>query len=566
MNKPDENLWIVTSAWPTINNIPHLGTILHLLSADVISRYLSLIGEKVISVSGSDAHGTPVLLSAEAINKSPQEYVLEIHKKILYFLDKWSITLDNYTITTTNYHKEFVQNYYTRLKDQKVIFSKEIEQYFCESCQLFLPDRFIEGTCPKCHESNARGDQCSNPSCNIILTPDQLLHPYCKKCKSSPSKKKTSHYYLDLEKFESKLKNFINSAKNFTPLVVNESLKFFNEGLQARAITRDLSWGIDASQLCDGQEKVFYVWAEDVLGYLSASAEYLEKKEKNTEWKGIWTSTKTKTVYCLGLDNIFFHAIWLPGLLLAYNDNLRLPDYLSTTQFIQFNGQAFSKSKNIGLWIDEAIKLAPADVWRFYLVYNRPEKKSFNFEWATFSELVNTELIANVFNLVYRLSTLVWKYLSGSINLPLKISQNENKQFIERFHLSLNQILKYILQIEIRDALRTTIKLIREINGHLSRQEPWKKNNLDEQKEDILLTYCATVISLHLLQPVIPTFSKDLINQLHAKDLELDLRNEKILNDLLSRQLKYKLPPSTKLITPLNTGELIKEYNQLKAK
>lgn len=566
MNISDDNLWIVASAWPTINNLPHLGTILQLLSADVLSRYLRLAGEKVISVSGSDAHGTPVLVSSENTNQSPDDYVQDIHQKILQYLDEWDIQLDNYTITTTEYHKHFVQKFYTRLKDQQTIFSKESEQHYCLTCQLFLPDRFIEGTCHKCNENNARGDQCSNPSCNIILTPDQLLQPQCRKCKSTPTRKKTSHYYLDLEQLEPRLRQFINSAKNFSPLVINESLKFFSEGLQSRAVTRDLSWGIDASFLFNGQKKVFYVWAEDVIGYLSASAEFLDQLNKKTNWQTIWSNKNIKTVYCLGLDNIFFHAIWLPGLLLAYNENLRLPDYLSTTQFIQFEGQAFSKSKNIGLWIDEALELAPADCWRFYLIYNRPEKKSVNFEWEKFVDLINSALIANVFNLVYRLSSLIWKYFDGWINLPISITHNDNNLFLETFQQDINSIIECILHVDLKDSLRKTIILIKDINGHLSRQEPWKKNNLNAQLEDILVSYFSTVISLHLLQPVIPTFSSQLLDQLQAKELKINFGDKNTFKKLLNSPLRLQIRPSKKLISPLEAEKILQEYFDLKAK
>ena len=566
LNNLDDNVWIVASAWPTINSVPHLGTILHLLSADVISRYLRLVGERVISVSGSDAHGTPVLLSAEDNNQSPNDYAHDVHKKILQYLDEWNIHLDNYTITTTKFHKLFVQNFYTRLKEQQSIFSKETEQYYCQTCQLFLPDRFIEGTCPKCYENNARGDQCSNPSCNIILTPEQLVQPYCKKCKSNPIKKHTSHYYLDLEKLEPKIKHFINSNVNFTPLVVNESLKFFNEGLQSRAITRDLSWGINASFLFKGQEKVFYVWAEDVLGYLSASAEYLEKTKTSDNWKSIWSSKNTKTVYCLGLDNIFFHAVWLPGLLLAYNDNLRLPAYLSTTQFIQFDGQAFSKSKNIGLWIDEAIEVAPADFWRFYLIYYRPEKRSHNFDWKSFVNLINNEVFANVINLIYREASLIWKYNEGYITSPISIVQESSNEFLVLVDEIIRDIITEIYSIQIKNALQKTVYFAKTINTFLSQQEPWKKIDRENTIEDITVGYISALLVITFLEPVIPTISYQLKELLYPNDITIDLSNFDFIKWTKNFVINYQLPQLHKILEPVRLENLIRKYEFLKTK
>ena len=279
MSTREPTFWIVTSAWPTINTIPHLGTVLHLLSADVISKFLRLLGKTVISVSGSDIYGTPVLLSAREEGIDPKEYAEKIHKRVVELLKLWNIALDNYTTTNSNYHSKFVQNYYSELKNNHAIFLQNEPQFFCPSCKLFLPDRFIEGTCPYCNDTHARGDQCSNSNCNKILTPKLLIKPFCRQCHTSPIEKETTHYYLDLQTLEQKLKSFITSNETLSPLVVNEALKFFEDGLKPRAVTRDLTWGIDASYLFPHQEqKVFYVWSEDVLGYVSASKQVLEQK------------------------------------------------------------------------------------------------------------------------------------------------------------------------------------------------------------------------------------------------------------------------------------------------
>lgn len=565
MSKKDVDIWIVTSAWPTINNIPHLGTILHLLSADVISRFLRILGKEVISVSGSDIHGTPVLLRAGEEGVEPKAYAELVHNKVVELLQAWNIKLDNYTITNSPHHTTFIQDYYQHLKDNKTIFLHSELQFYCPECDLFLPDRFIEGTCPYCQDPQSRGDQCSNSNCNQILTPKLLINPKCKQCHSIPVEKETTHYYLDLEILGPKIKTFIKSSNSFSPIVINEALKFFEDGLKSRAVTRDLSWGIDATYLFDQNEKkVFYVWAEDVLGYVSASKEVIEKKDPNTNWKAIWSSPKTRTVYCLGLDNIFFHAIWLPALLLASNEQFILPHFLSTTQFLQFNGEAFSKSKNIGVWIDEALKIAEPDLWRFYLIYNRPEKKSFNFEWVNFVEIINNELIANIINLVHRTCSLIWKYNNGIILLPVKITNTNNLKFTAKIQYYVEDIIQKIEYIQIKDALHQIVDVSKAINGHLSRQEPWKKKIVSDRFEDIFFTYALVSLTIHLLEPVIPTLATKLKIRLGTNNIRIDLHSFNIAIWIKDYKVLQKLPALEKIIAPLEIDSLIKQYHTLK--
>ena len=565
MSATKRNFWIVTSAWPTINNVPHLGTILQLLSADVISRYLRLVSEQVISVSGSDVYGTPVLISAEAEKLTPEEYSRKLHGIVLDLLDKWNIKLDNYTITTTDYHKNFIQQYYQNLLEHKTIFLRENEQFYCEHCQFFLPDRFVEGICPYCNHEKARGDQCPNEICNAILTPELLIEPICSRCHSSPITRQTQHFYLDLAQFEKSLKSFITASDKFSPLVVNEALKFFQEGLQPRAITRDLSWGIDASFLFPNHEqKVFYVWAEDVLGYLSASAEFIEKNYPELNWKDIWKNNSTKTVFCLGLDNIFFHSIWLSGLLLASKEDFVLPHYLSTSQFLQFDGMAFSKSKNIGLWIDEALELAPADLWRFYLIYYRPEKKSQNFDWDSFVELINEVLISNVINLIYRVCSLIWRYSDGKVIIIGKYEQDSTKEFISEINFIINKIISTILVIDCKTSLHDTIQFSKQINTFLSKQEPWKNINKVYRLEDIIISYEACIILVSLLQPVIPSISTQLKKQLKSDDI-IFFNHSYNLHDLTKNNLKsVQLPKLKKILQPLDKETLLKKYTLIK--
>ncbi|MBD3256714.1 MAG: methionine--tRNA ligase, partial [Candidatus Lokiarchaeota archaeon] len=378
MTENERERWVVTSAWPYVNAIPHLGNLIgSVLSADVFARFLRLRGDEVVFVSGSDAHGTPVAVAARRNNISAEELAMKNHGIIKNLFKKWDISYDNYTHTHNPTHINFTQDFYLDVQKNGYVSEKEIETLYCKHDNLYLPDRFVEGECPHCKDEKARGDQCDN--CQKLLTPLELINPKCAICGNTPEIKTTKHWYMDFPKLQHKLKELIENNKIIPQNARTMCLNSIKEGIPERAITRDLEWGIPAP-FESAENKSIYVWFEAVLGYVSAVKEWAEKiKKEPKKFDYFWKDKDTKTVYFIGKDNIIFHLIVFPGLLMAYNEDksqdqkLVLPYNVSSTEFLMYENDKFSKSRGVGIWIDDALKLAPLDYWRFNLVYNRPE-------------------------------------------------------------------------------------------------------------------------------------------------------------------------------------------------
>ncbi|MBS3765424.1 class I tRNA ligase family protein, partial [Candidatus Bipolaricaulota bacterium] len=328
MSEGKENV-LICSAWPYASGEPHLGNIqTSLLSGDVFSRYYELKGHPVLYVSGSDAHGTRIEFEAENRGMEPEELANETHELILNILDDFNIEFDNYTITTNPTHEEFVREIHRQMDDEGYIVPKEEERAYCHDCQRYLADRFIEGTCPECSSDGAHGNQCD--SCGSLLEPEELIEPTCAICGSDDIEfRNTRHWYIDLEKLEPRLKEYVdNHFDDWQDNVKRFTEQMLDDGLEPRAITRDIDWGIPAP-FEGADEKVIYVWAEAALGYVSATIEYFEKNGGEGSWEDYWFSDEAKQVYTLAKDNIPFHTLLFPGQLLASGQGYHLPDQIS---------------------------------------------------------------------------------------------------------------------------------------------------------------------------------------------------------------------------------------------
>jgi len=319
----------------------------------------------VVYVTGSDEHGTPIEVEAVRLNIPPKQLTDRNHAKVVDLFERWGIAFSNYTRTENPIHKEFVHNFLLKIYENGYIFTQETEQLYCPQCDRFLPDRFVEGTCPYCGYTNARGDQCD--SCGNLLEPTDLLEPRCAICSSTPIKEKRKHWYFDLPKLSEKLRYYVKNNEHLPDNARNFSLNLLEEGLKPRPVTRDNKWGIP-SPFPGSEDKTIYVWVEAVLGYLSATVEYFKRRGEEERWKEYWFDKKAKTLYFIGKDNIPFHTIILPALLLATHEDYNLPWTVHSIEFLMFDGQAFSKSRRIGIWIDEALELFPADYWRYALI------------------------------------------------------------------------------------------------------------------------------------------------------------------------------------------------------
>lgn len=568
-NKQEKRKWVVTSAWPYVNAVPHLGTMIgSILSADIFARYLRLIGDEVVYVSGSDMHGTPVAVAAKREGISSEELAMKNHRKVKDLFKKWRISYDNYTHTHNDTHMSFVQDFYREVKKNGFVSEKEIESLYCKEDQLYLPDRFVEGVCPNCGYEDARGDQCDK--CQKILTPLELKKPRCAICGNTPIIKETKHWYLDLPKLEDKIKTFIEKNTLLPQNARNASLNSINEDLPERSITRDLEWGIPAP-FEGAEEKTIYVWFEAVLGYVSAVKEWAEKIKGNPEkFDYFWKDKDTKTVYFIGKDNIIFHLIVLPGLILGYNgdkpkeDTLVLPFNVSSTEFLMYENEKFSKSRGVGIWIDEALELAHVDYWRFNLAYNRPEKSDTSFLWSEFDNNVKT-LNDVVGNFIHRTFTFIDKQFDGKV--PKRIKNDEiDEEFITKINNISNLISDFLEQFEIKKAIREIIDFAREGNIYLNDKAPWHliKDNKDAAGHVFNLCIQCTYALAVLLTPYIPDTSEKILRHLNVKKNINEIEWWSVHSEAIpaGKQIKRAKP----LFEKLDIEELKEKHEELHQK
>jgi methionyl-tRNA synthetase len=504
--------WIVNSAWPYVNSVPHLGTFIHLLSADVYARYLRLKGEQVIAVTGSDEHGTPI--EVEAIKKgiSPRQLTDEVHAHICELLDAYHIRLDNYTRTESPVHVRFTQELLRKIYDNGYVYTQDVTLPYCEKDQRFLPDRFVQGKCPHCGFEEARGDQCD--SCGRVLDPLELINPRCVFCGTTPKIRTSKHWFFDLPKFRDKLRTIVENNKQLPENARNFSLRWLKEGLKPRALTRDNKWGIKAP-FPDAEDKTIYVWFEAVLGYVSASIEWAEKSGKPEAWKDFWFDQSTRNVHFIGKDNIPFHVIIFPSLLLASHEHYVMPWQVSSTEFILFEGQKFSKSKKIGVWMDDALRVAPAEYWRYVLIAIRPEARDANFTWRDFESHVNTELNDVLGNFIHRTLTFINNSFESTIPPAGKFDSKDEK-IVSLITNSPDEIARLLDGFELRKGLDAIIDLARTGNQYLSEREPWHmiKTNKETTGTTLHLA-CQLAASIGiLLSPFMPETSRRISEQL----------------------------------------------------
>jgi methionyl-tRNA synthetase len=461
-------------------------------------------------VSGSDAHGTPIVVAAEKDGQSPEEVAFRHHEEYVKLLKRWEIDLDNYTITHNPLHIKFCQEFYRKISKNGYIFQSRTEQSYCVKCERFLPDRLVQGVCPRCGWPEARGDQCTNPDCEQLLAPTDLMNPRCAVCGAPPILKETTHWYFDLPKLSKQIKKFLEDCPILSESARSFAKSIVKEGLKPRPITRDLEWGIPADPIFEGAEgKVLYVWAENILGYLSATKEWFEQCGKPREWKKLWQTKNTKTVFCIGKDNTIFHAIIFPALLIAAQDHYVLPYAVAVTEFITFRGQPFSKSKGIGVGAEEALTVAPADYWRYFLVVERPETKDANFTWESFVLRVNKDLNDVLGNFVHRTLTFIYKEFCGKVP-ERAVLNDEDKELLRLIESAARKQAEHIEKLELKDSLKTVLSLARAGNTYLSSRKPWELVKKDRGSTARTLNVAVQVVNALgvLIYPYLPQASR----------------------------------------------------------
>jgi len=462
--------YVVCAAWPYINYVPHLGTIIPILSADVVARFLRMRGHDVVFVSGSDEHGTPIEVEAVRQGVEPRELTDRNHELVVRLFERWRFSLDSYIRTEHPVHKEFVRHFYERVYANGYVFERDEELPYCENCKRFLPDRFVEGTCPYCGYERARGDQCE--ACGRLLDPAKLVSPRCAICGSRPVIRTTRHWFLDLTRLQERVEAYARSNERFSEPVRAFTLRMLQEGLRPRSITRDTKWGIPAP-FPGAEGKTIYCWFEAVLGYISATIAYFRSRGQPGRWEEFWKDPGARTVFFLGKDNIPFHTILLPALLLAADEGYTLPWDVVSNEFLLWEGDKFSKSRRVGIWIDEALRLFPADYWRYALVALRPETRDSNFTWKQFIEKVNSDLNDTIGNFVHRTLVFIKRYFNGRVPEPGQLGP-EDEEVLRFLKEAFEEITSELESFKLKSALRTVVEVAREGNRFLNEREPWK--------------------------------------------------------------------------------------------
>ncbi|MBT0160021.1 methionine--tRNA ligase [Candidatus Bathyarchaeota archaeon A05DMB-2] len=482
---------LVTSAWPYINVTPHLGNLVgSVLSADVAARYYRLRGDDVLLVSGSDEHGTPIEVEAIKEGITPKELTDRNHARVADLFKRWGASFDNYTRTESPVHKAFVQETLMKIYRNGYIFSQETEMLYCENDQRFLPDRFVEGKCPYCGYERARGDQCDR--CGRLLETTFLIEPHCVICGNTPTVKTTRHWYIDLSRFADQLTKYIKDNQQLPANAKNFSLNWIKEGLKPRAVTRDVEWGIPAP-FPGAEGKTIYVWVDAVLGYVSATIEYCKRIGEPEKWREFWFDKTAKTLYFVGKDNIPFHTIILPALLLASGEDYNLPWNVSATEFLQFKGEKASKSLRIGIWIDEALELFPVDYWRFFLIATRPESRDSNFSWDFFVEKINADLNDTFGNFIHRTLTFINSQFSGEIPKPAKLTA-EDESILQAVREKVESAAQDLKAAKLQSAANTLVAISRVGNQYLNDKEPWNLVKTDKEKAATVLYVSAQIV------------------------------------------------------------------------
>jgi len=468
----------ITAALPYANGPIHIG---HLagayVPADIYSRYLKLKGNDVVFICGSDEHGAAIPIRAKKEGISPQEIIDKYHFMIKDSFLEFGISFDNYSRTSSKIHHETASDFFKELNQKNIFIEKESEQLYDAKENQFLADRFIVGECPKCGYKEAYGDQCE--SCGSSLNATDLINPKSKLSGNKPVYKKTKHWFLPLNNFESFLKKWflVDNEKTWKTNVFGQVKSWINEGLKPRAITRDLDWGIPVP-LEGAEDKVLYVWFDAPIGYISATKEWA--KSKNKDWEPYWKDSETELVHFIGKDNIVFHCIIFPSILKA-SEKFILPKNVPANEFLNLEGKKISTSKNWAIWLHEYLIDFPGmqDTLRYTLTSNAPENKDNDFTWKDFQAKNNNELVAIFGNFINRVVVLTHKYYEG--NCPKMSLINEVDEKI------LNEIYSYPKKIgdlietyKFREAVNTLIDLARLGNKYLADEEPWKLIKTDD--------------------------------------------------------------------------------------
>lgn len=507
---------LVTAALPYANGPVHIG---HLagayLPADLFVKYQRLNKKDILFICGSDEHGVPITIKADQEKVSPQDIVDRYHVMMEKAFRDFGIGFDNYSRTSLPVHHETSQEFFSVLHSKKILVEKSEKQLYCTHDSMFLADRYVEGTCPKCKKEGARGDQCE--SCGSYLNQTDLIDPRCKLCGNPPEIRETSHWYLPLGKFQQQLEDWQAKHPDWKDNVVNYCQGWFREGLEDRAVTRDLKWGVKVP-LPDAEGKVLYVWFDAPIGYISSTREWASKQGNPDLWKTWWKSNDTRLIHFIGKDNIVFHAIVFPAMLMAHGEYV-LPDNVPANEFLNIEGKKLSTSRNYAVWLHEYLEKFPADSLRYALGCSLPETKDSDFSWKEFQARHNNELADIYGNLVNRTITFASRYFGGVVP-PLTDPSDKDRDMEALLADAPARIGELYEAFKFREAIAETMNVARAANKYFNDTEPWKTRTSDLQKCGNTIHVCLQVCRALaiLFSPVIPASSRQIWQMLAISD------------------------------------------------
>lgn len=499
----------ITCALPYANGPTHLG---HLRStyipADIYARYRRLRGDDVLFVCATDEHGTPIAVKAESEDLEPIEVATRYHEMIKRDLEECDISFDSFTRTTDDLHYEIAQNFFLKLYEKGYIYEKDIKQLYCNSCQRFLPDRYVEGTCPHCGGDGARGDHCE--SCGRHLEPLQLEDPVCMVCGSEPVVRDSRHYFFRLSQFQDELMEWIEGS-DMPSNVKNYALQWLREGLRDWILTRDMDWGVPVP-LEGNDGKIIYVWGEAFLGYISSAAAWSRKTGKH--WREYWDAG---AVHFIGKDIIYHHAIFWPALLMAYG--CRTPENIIAGEYLSLEGRKMSTSKNWVVWTSDFLERFPRDLLRYYLTVNAPLTRDTDFSWDDFQRRVNDELADVLGNFLHRTFSFTGRFFDGRVPEPSELTA-EDEEFLNSIRRAPDTVGELLENFQFRDALMSVIKLAKKGNKYFNDQEPWKAIKESPERASTCLYLCNLLAANlgKLLMPFMPSSAERVLSIMNMED------------------------------------------------
>ncbi len=508
----DNKRILVTAALPYANGPLHLG---HLagayLTPDFYTRYKRLKGDDIVFICGSDEHGVPITIAAEKEGVKPQDIVDRFHEMNKNVFEEFGISFDYYGRTSSKTHHETAQEFFTNLNNKGYFKKKTEKQLYDSKADMFLPDRYVKGTCPNCSYTEAYGDQCEK--CGTSLSPTELIDPVSALSGEKPELKETEHWYMPLGDTQEKLEKWLDTRKNWKPNVMGQVKSWLNDGLADRAATRDLSWGVPVP-LENAKGKVLYVWFDAPIGYISATKEWAEQKGTPEAWKDYWQDENSELYHFIGKDNIVFHCIMFPTILMEHGGYV-MPENVPANEFLNLEGKKLSTSRGWAVWLHEYLEDFSPDLLRYALGTTLPESKDSDFSWKDFQARVNNELAAVLGNFVFRALSFTQKFANGEVP-ELVDPQQIDLDALKSIETQKEKVTQALETFKFKEAISEMMNLARAGNKYFTETEPWKTRNSDPQacanSLHVSLQICAALSVL--MEPILPDSMKKLRNQL----------------------------------------------------